>query len=66
MVAYLIALLVSGIVSLRSFKLGALSVLTSIVQLCGYGSGFIKAFVQKIICRGGRNIDEEISIRKGK
>lgn len=66
LVAYLVALLVSGIVSLRSFKLGALSVLTSIVQLCGYGSGFIKAFVQKIIFRRGRNIEEEILIRKGK
>ncbi|MCH5215718.1 MAG: glycosyltransferase [Muribaculaceae bacterium] len=66
LLVYLVALFVSGTISLRSLKLGALSVVTSIVQLCGYGAGFIKAFVEKIIFRKQRNIEEEILIRRGK
>lgn len=38
----------------------------SIIQLGGYGIGFIKAYFLKIILRRGRNTQEEIEMRKGK
>lgn len=66
LVAYLVALFVTGSVSLHSVRLGALSVLTSLIQLCGYGCGFLKAWFLKILLRRGRNVDEEIQLRKGK
>ena len=50
----------------RSLKIAALAIVASVVQLGGYGCGFLKAFFTKIILRRGRNIEEEIAIRKGK
>ena len=57
---YLLAIFLSAwIIALRAVP-------ASVVQICGYGCGFIKAFFTKIILRRGRNIEEEIKIRKGK
>lgn len=64
--AYLLAVWITAIISTRSLKIGSLAVVTSIIQLGAYGCGFIKAYVWKILLRHGRNIDEEIQIRKGK
>ena len=66
LVAYLLAIWITAIISTRSLKIGTLAILTSIIQLGAYGCGFIKAYVWKILLRHGRNIEEEILIRKGK
>lgn len=63
---YLLAILVCATISTRSLAIGLKAVPASIIQLGGYGCGFIKAYVQKILLRHGRNIEEEILIRKGK
>lgn len=66
LVVYLLAIWITAIISTRSLKIGTLAILTSIIQLGAYGCGFIKAYVWKILLRHGRNIEEEILIRKGK
>ena len=66
LVAYLFAVWITAIISTRSLKIGSLAVITSIIQLGAYGSGFIKAYIWKILLRHGRNIEEEILICKGK
>jgi glycosyltransferase involved in cell wall biosynthesis len=66
LVAYLLAVWITAIFSTRSIKIGSLAVITSIIQLSAYGCGFIKAYVWKILLGHGRNIEEEIIIRKGK
>lgn len=43
-----------------------MAVPAAIIQLGGYGAGFIKAYFTKIILGRGRSIEEEISLRKGK
>ncbi len=63
---YLLAILVCAIISTRSLAIGLKAVPASIIQLGGYGCGFIKAYVQKILLHRGRDIEEEILIRKGK
>ena len=63
---YLLAIFVAALTSTRSLKIALLAVPASIIQICGYGTGFIKAYFSKIVLRRGRNIDEEIAIRKGK
>lgn len=63
---YLIAVWVTALLSTRSIKIATLAVPAAIIQLGGYGTGFIKAYVSKIILRRGRDINEEILIRKGK
>lgn len=66
LLVYILALWISGIASTKSLKIGSLGVVAALVQLIGYGSGFIRAYTTKIIFRKGRNIEEEIEIRKGK
>lgn len=64
--AYIVALFVGALVSMRSIKLALLAVPASLIQLYGYGSGFIKAYFTKIMLGRGRDINEEIMMRKGK
>lgn len=66
LVAYLLAIFILALISTKSLSVALKAIPASILQLGGYGCGFIKAFFTKIILRRGRNIDEEIAIRKGK
>ncbi|MDE6424512.1 MAG: glycosyltransferase [Muribaculaceae bacterium] len=63
LVVYILALWVWGIVSTGSLKIGTMGVGAALVQLTGYGTGFIRAYVWKILLRHGRDIDEEIRRR---
>ena len=63
---YLLAVWIVALFVTRNLKISLLAILTSIVQLGGYGIGFMQAFVRKVIFRRGRNEAEEIAIRKGK
>lgn len=61
------ALIFTGaLVSTRSLAVALKAVPAAFIQLWGYGCGFIKAFFLKIILRRGRDIEEEVAIRKGK
>ncbi len=63
---YLLAIFVTALVSTRSVAIAAKAVPASVIQICGYGCGFIKAYFLKIILGKGRDVEEEILIRKGK
>lgn len=63
---YLLAIFISALVSTRSLVIAFKAVPSSIIQICGYGCGFIKAFFLKIILGRGRNVQEEIEMRRGK
>lgn len=63
---YVVMLWISALISTKSLKIASLAIITSFVQLGSYGIGFIKAFVWKIVLGHGRDINEEIAIRKGK
>ncbi len=62
---YVLALWLSAWVSTRSLRIALMAVPASFIQLWGYGAGFLRAYFTKIILRRGRNLDEEIEIRKG-
>ena len=64
--AYLLAIFATALASTRSLKVAALAVPASVIQLGGYGIGFLQSFVWKVVLRHGRNIEQEIAIRKGK
>lgn len=66
LVVYLLAVLVCGMIATKSVKIGSISVVTSIIQLAGYGTGFIRAYVWKILLRHGRDEQQEIEMRRGK
>ncbi|MCM1489424.1 MAG: glycosyltransferase [Muribaculum sp.] len=63
---YIIALWISAIASTKSLKVGTMALGASMVQLFGYGTGFIRAYVWKILLRHGRDEEQEIKMRKGK
>lgn len=63
LVVYILALWIWGIISTRSLKIGSLGVVAAMVQLVGYGTGFIRAYVWKILLGHGRDVDDEIRRR---
>ena len=64
--AYLLALFATALASTRSLKIACMGVVAAVVQLGGYGIGFLKAFTWKVLLRHGRNIEEEVEMRRGK
>lgn len=63
---YFLAIFACALVKTKSLKVALLSVPASAIQLFGYGTGFIKAWIEKIVLGRGRNIEEEIEMRRGK
>lgn len=63
---YLILIALLATLQTNSLKIGLLAVPASVIQISGYGSGFIRAYMSKIIMRRGRDINQEIAMRKGK
>lgn len=63
---YFVAIFFDALLKTRSLKIALLAIPASAIQLGGYGCGFLKAAFNKILLRRGRNIDEEIEIRRGK
>lgn len=61
--AYILILWIWGMISTRSVKIGTLGVAAAMVQLCGYGTGFIRAYVWKILLGHGRDVEDEIRRR---
>ena len=63
---YILAIIMLAFGATRSVKVALLAVPASIIQIVGYGTGFIRAFFTKILLGRGRDIEQEISMRKGK
>lgn len=66
LLAYFLAIFLTALLSTKSLIIACKALPASIIQLTGYGCGFIKAFTLKILLHRGRDINEEIKIRKGK
>ena len=65
LLVYVLALFVGAMAATRSLDIAGRAVVAAIVQLTGYGTGFIKAYVSKILLGKGRDVEKEIQIRKG-
>ena len=63
---YFLAVFIMAWISTGSLVIALKAVPASIIQLGGYGCGFIRAYFTKILLRRGRDIDQEIAMRKGK
>lgn len=63
---YFVAVFVGAWISTASLAIALKAVPAAIIQLGGYGAGFINAWFRKILLRRGRDINEEIQLRKGK
>lgn len=65
LLVYVMALWIGGMMATKSLKIASMAVGAAMVQLTGYGTGFIKAYVSKILLGNGRDIAREVEIRKG-
>lgn len=63
---YLAAIFAAALLSTGSPVIATKAIPASVIQICGYGCGFIKAYTVKILLGRGRNVEEEIMMRKGK
>lgn len=63
---YLLAVFIMAWITSKSLRIACLAVPASLIQLWGYGTGFIEAFVLKILLRRGRDVNQEIEMRRGK
>lgn len=66
LVLYLFMIWQTALVSTGSPVIAFKAIPASLIQLGGYGCGFLKAYFLKIICRRGRDEAEEVALRKGK
>ncbi|MDR0572567.1 MAG: glycosyltransferase [Tannerella sp.] len=57
---YLSLLFLDSLVKTKSLSIAGLSIVTSLIQIFGYGLGFIRSFVQKIILRKDLESSETI------
>ena len=66
LIVYFLALFFESLVFNHSLRIAGLSVLTSIIQLGGYGIGFLSAFIKKVVFRqtGDLNADLERLYKK--
>lgn len=63
---YLLAIFILALLSTRSPIIAMKAVPAAVIQLGGYGTGFIKAYFTKIILGRGRDVNKEIEMRRGK
>ncbi len=63
---YAMALFVSALIKTRSLKVAILALPAAVVQIVGYGTGFIRAFFTGVVLGRGRDLNREIALRKGK
>ena len=63
---YIVALWIGAMAATRSLKIASKAIVAAMVQLTGYGTGFIKAYITKIIMGRGRDEAKEREIRMGK
>ncbi len=63
---YLAAVVIIALAVTRSSVISLKALPATVIQLGGYGCGFIKAYVSKILLRRGRDVEEEVQLRKGK
>lgn len=63
---YFAAVFTGALIATRRLKIAAMAVPAAVIQLGGYGMGFIKDYTLKILLGRGRNVEEEIEMRRGK
>jgi glycosyltransferase involved in cell wall biosynthesis len=63
---YLLLIMIGATISTKSVKIGILAIPAAVIQIAGYGYGFLRAWFTKIVMRKGRDVQAEIDARRGK
>ena len=57
LILYFLAIFADATIRNRSLRIGSLSIVAAACQLYGYGAGFIREYLRRIILKKGQNID---------
>ena len=63
---YAVLLFLTALISTRSLGVSLRAIPAAAIQITGYGTGFIRAYVTDILLGRGRDVNREIAMRKGK
>lgn len=63
---YVCVLFLGALWEEHNIKVALKAIAASMVQLLGYGTGFLRAYTWKILLRHGRDEAQEVALRKGK
>lgn len=63
---YFLMIFAGALIAEKSLKVAFLAVPAAVIQLGGYGTGFLYAWFTKILLGRGRDVEQEIQMRKGK
>jgi GT2 family glycosyltransferase len=66
LVAYFLAIFICALIATKSLKIAAYAIPAAVIQIGGYGTGFIRAYSAKILLGQGRNVAQEVAMRRGK
>ena len=63
---YALGIFIGALAATRSLRVALLALPAAAIQIGGYGSGFIKAWFTKILLGRGRDVQQEIEMRRGR
>jgi GT2 family glycosyltransferase len=61
LIIYFLLIFIASSLEYRKVSIGFLSIITSAIQLYGYGWGFIKSFFKKVIFGKNKSVEDELN-----
>lgn len=61
LIAYFLLILIASTLEYKKLSIGLLSIVTSAIQLYGYGWGFIKSYIKKVMFGKNKSVEDELN-----
>lgn len=61
LIIYFTLIFVASSLEYKNLSIGFISIVTSAIQLYGYGWGFIKSYIKKVMFRKNRSVEDELN-----
>lgn len=61
LIFYFVLILIASSLEYKNLSIGFISIVTSAIQLYGYGWGFIKSYIKKVMFRKNKSVEDELN-----
>ena len=61
LIVYFGVILIASSLEYKNISIGFISIITSAIQLYGYGWGFIKSYIKKVMFRKNKSVEDELN-----
>ncbi len=61
LIFYFVLILIASSLKYKNLSIGFISIVTSAIQLYGYGWGFIKSYIKKVMFRKNKSVEDELN-----